>query len=124
MKTVAASGRSFAAMTLLVSVMCRCRFAGMPFMTMIKGILANLSVFSISTDPLKSCALGRMGTITKSTGYEPVGLAHVRRAAAHTSAHGVPLVAIACWRLNDPAFDFDSSFILPSFRDELTKFCR
>jgi thiamine-phosphate pyrophosphorylase len=34
------------------------------------------------------------GTITKATGYDPVGLAHVRRAAAHTSARGVPLVAI------------------------------
>jgi thiamine-phosphate pyrophosphorylase len=34
------------------------------------------------------------GTITKSTGYDPVGLAHVRRAAAHTSARGVPLVAV------------------------------
>jgi thiamine-phosphate pyrophosphorylase len=34
------------------------------------------------------------GTMTKSTGYDPVGLAHVRRAAAHTSARGVPLVAI------------------------------
>ena len=34
------------------------------------------------------------GTITKSTGYDPVGLAHVQRAAAMTSARGVPLVAI------------------------------
>jgi thiamine-phosphate pyrophosphorylase len=34
------------------------------------------------------------GTMTKSTGYDPVGLAHVRRAAAHISERGVPLVAI------------------------------
>ena len=34
------------------------------------------------------------GTITKATGYDPVGLAHVRRLAVHASARGVPLVAI------------------------------
>jgi peptidoglycan hydrolase-like protein with peptidoglycan-binding domain len=33
----------------------------------------------------------------------------------------IPLVPVACWRLGDPAFDFDSSFILPTFRGELAK---
>jgi peptidoglycan hydrolase-like protein with peptidoglycan-binding domain/outer membrane protein OmpA-like peptidoglycan-associated protein len=41
--------------------------------------------------------------------------------AADVNAIRIPLVPIACWRLNDPAFDFDSSFVLPSFRDELCK---
>jgi hypothetical protein len=31
----------------------------------------------------------------------------------------IPLVPVACWRLNDPAFGFDSSFIMPDFRREL-----
>ncbi len=52
-----------------------------------------------------------------------------RFAVAPTVANGfntirIPLVAVACWRLNDPAFDFDSSFVLPSFRDELAKLAR
>ena len=34
------------------------------------------------------------GTTTKSTGHDPVGLGHVRRAAARTAARGIPLVAI------------------------------
>jgi hypothetical protein len=33
----------------------------------------------------------------------------------------IPLVPVACWRLNDPAFAFDSSFVAPTFRDELSK---
>jgi outer membrane protein OmpA-like peptidoglycan-associated protein len=32
----------------------------------------------------------------------------------------IPLIPVACWRLNDPAFAFDSSFVSPNFRDELT----
>ena len=31
----------------------------------------------------------------------------------------VPLVPVACWRLNAPGFDFDSSLVLPTFRDQL-----
>ncbi len=31
----------------------------------------------------------------------------------------VPLVAIACWRLNHAVFDFDSSFVTPETREEL-----
>jgi len=30
-----------------------------------------------------------------------------------------PLVPVACWLLNDPAFAFDSSFVSPNFRPEL-----
>jgi thiamine-phosphate pyrophosphorylase len=48
-----------------------------------------------SREPVSYIAVGPVfGTITKSTGYDPVGLAHVRRLAAHTSGRGVPLVAI------------------------------
>jgi hypothetical protein len=32
----------------------------------------------------------------------------------------IPLIPIACWRLEDPAFAFDSSFVSPTFHDELT----
>jgi outer membrane protein OmpA-like peptidoglycan-associated protein len=31
----------------------------------------------------------------------------------------VPLIPVACWRLNDPAFAFDSSFVSPDFRGEI-----
>lgn len=31
----------------------------------------------------------------------------------------LPLIPVACWRLNDPAFAFDSSFVSPNFRGEL-----
>jgi hypothetical protein len=31
----------------------------------------------------------------------------------------IPLIPVACWRLNDPAFGFDSSFVAPTFRDEI-----
>ena len=31
----------------------------------------------------------------------------------------IPLIPVACWRLSDPAFAFDSSFVAPSFRGEL-----
>lgn len=31
----------------------------------------------------------------------------------------VPLIPVACWRLNDPAFAFDSSFVSPNFRAEI-----
>ncbi len=37
----------------------------------------------------------------------------------YLNAIRIPLVPVACWRLNDPAFDFDSSFVAPTFRDEL-----
>ncbi len=30
-----------------------------------------------------------------------------------------PLIPVACWRLNHPAFAFDSSFVSPTFRGEL-----
>ena len=33
----------------------------------------------------------------------------------------IPLVPAACWRLNDPAFAFDSSFVSPDFAPELAK---
>jgi hypothetical protein len=33
----------------------------------------------------------------------------------------IPLIPVACWRLNDPAFAFDSSFVSPSFRTEFVK---
>jgi outer membrane protein OmpA-like peptidoglycan-associated protein len=32
----------------------------------------------------------------------------------------IPLIPVACWRLNDPAFAFDSSFVSPNFKSELT----
>jgi len=32
----------------------------------------------------------------------------------------IPLIPVACWRLNDPAFAFDSSFVSPQFRGELS----
>jgi hypothetical protein len=31
----------------------------------------------------------------------------------------IPLIPQACWRLNDPGFAFDSSFVSPSFKGEL-----
>ncbi len=31
----------------------------------------------------------------------------------------IPLIPVACWRLDDPAFAFDSSFISPGFRGEI-----
>jgi hypothetical protein len=31
----------------------------------------------------------------------------------------IPLLPVACWRLNDPAFAFDSSFVSPNFKNEL-----
>ncbi len=31
----------------------------------------------------------------------------------------MPLIPVACWRLDDPAFAFDSSFVSPTFQDEL-----
>ena len=33
----------------------------------------------------------------------------------------IPLVPVACWRLSDPAFAFDSSFVGPAFAPELAK---
>ena len=33
----------------------------------------------------------------------------------------IPLIPQACWRLNDPAFDFDSSFVLPAFQAEIAR---
>jgi hypothetical protein len=39
--------------------------------------------------------------------------------SAKFNAIRIPLVPVACWRLNDPAFDFDSSFVSPSFRGEI-----
>jgi len=31
----------------------------------------------------------------------------------------IPLIPVACWRLNAPGFAFDSSFVSPAFHDEL-----
>jgi hypothetical protein len=31
----------------------------------------------------------------------------------------IPLIPVACWRLNDPAFAFDSSFVSPNFKGEI-----
>jgi len=31
----------------------------------------------------------------------------------------IPLIPVACWRLNAPGFAFDSSFVAPAFRDEV-----
>jgi hypothetical protein len=31
----------------------------------------------------------------------------------------IPLIPVACWRLDDPAFAFDSSFVGPNFRGEI-----
>ena len=31
----------------------------------------------------------------------------------------IPLIPVACWRLDDPGFDFDSSFVCPTFRGEV-----
>jgi hypothetical protein len=33
----------------------------------------------------------------------------------------IPLIPVACWRLDDPAFAFDSSFVDPSFQGEIGK---
>jgi outer membrane protein OmpA-like peptidoglycan-associated protein len=38
---------------------------------------------------------------------------------ARFNAIRIPLIPVACFRLNDPAFAFDSSFVGPSFRVEL-----
>src|SRR5271163_1386010 len=38
---------------------------------------------------------------------------------AKFNAIRIPLIPVACWRLNDPAFAFDSSFVAPAFHDEL-----
>jgi thiamine-phosphate pyrophosphorylase len=47
------------------------------------------------TQPVSYIAVGPVyGTHTKDTGYDAVGLAQVRRAAASARADGVPLVAI------------------------------
>jgi outer membrane protein OmpA-like peptidoglycan-associated protein len=32
----------------------------------------------------------------------------------------IPLIPVACWRLNDPGFAFDSSFVAPAFHNEIT----
>ncbi|MGD0526225.1 MAG: peptidoglycan-binding protein [Polyangiaceae bacterium] len=32
----------------------------------------------------------------------------------------IPLIPVACWRLGDPGFAFDSSFVAPAFQAELT----
>jgi outer membrane protein OmpA-like peptidoglycan-associated protein len=32
----------------------------------------------------------------------------------------IPLIPVACWRLDDPGFAFDSSFVAPVFRDDVT----
>jgi hypothetical protein len=32
----------------------------------------------------------------------------------------IPLVPVACWRYDDPGFAFDSSFVSPAFRDDVT----
>ena len=46
-------------------------------------------------EPVSYIAVGPVfGTTTKSTGYDAVGLGHVRRAAARTAESGIPLVAI------------------------------
>ncbi|MGH7293864.1 MAG: hypothetical protein ACRELB_02970, partial [Polyangiaceae bacterium] len=31
----------------------------------------------------------------------------------------IPLIPVACWRLGDPSFDFDSSFVASRFRGEM-----
>jgi hypothetical protein len=31
----------------------------------------------------------------------------------------IPLIPVACWKLNDPAFAFDSSFVSPNFKGEI-----
>jgi hypothetical protein len=33
----------------------------------------------------------------------------------------IPLIPVACWRLNDPGFAFDSSFVSPTFRGEISR---
>jgi thiamine-phosphate pyrophosphorylase len=46
-------------------------------------------------EPVSYVAVGPVfGTVTKATGYAPIGLAIVREAAARTNAKGLPLVAI------------------------------
>jgi thiamine-phosphate pyrophosphorylase len=46
-------------------------------------------------EPVSYVAIGPVfGTLTKRTGYEPVGLETVREAARRAAAHGLPLVAI------------------------------
>jgi outer membrane protein OmpA-like peptidoglycan-associated protein len=33
----------------------------------------------------------------------------------------IPLIPVACWRLNDPGFAFDSSFVAPTFQGEIAQ---
>jgi hypothetical protein len=40
---------------------------------------------------------------------------------AKFNAISIPLIPIACWRLSDPGFAFDSSFVSPAFRDEVAE---
>jgi thiamine-phosphate pyrophosphorylase len=48
-----------------------------------------------SSEPVSYIAVGPVfGTTTKATGYDPVGLGHVRRAAARTAARSIPVVAL------------------------------
>jgi hypothetical protein len=32
----------------------------------------------------------------------------------------IPLIPVACWRVDDPGFAFDSSFVAPAFRDDVS----
>jgi hypothetical protein len=59
-------------------------------------------------------------------GQHPLPLNPPPLKVAPTDADGfntirIPLVAVACWRLNAPAFAFDSSFPAPDFAPEFTK---
>jgi thiamine-phosphate pyrophosphorylase len=55
----------------------------------------DLQMARAMDEPVDYLAIGPVfGTSTKETGYEPVGLARVRQAAALASSRGRPLVAI------------------------------
>jgi len=69
-------------------------------------ILGDRAVVGLSThtepqltaavrEPISYAAVGPVfGSATKETGYQPLGLQHVRHAAAIAAAHRIPLVAI------------------------------
>jgi hypothetical protein len=62
-------------------------------------------------------------TVAADHPWSPPTTFHVAPTDGSTAFNTVrtPLAPIACWRLNDPAFDFDSSFILPAFSAEVAR---
>jgi hypothetical protein len=65
--------------------------------------------------------------LTKSTSFAAQHSVYPRRSLNIAPTDGstkfntirIPLIPVACWKLNDPAFAFDSSFVSPNFKKEL-----